>query len=231
MKTPLILLHGALGAADQMLPLKSLLGTGFSQILAPDLVGHGFSAADFQPFSIGRFAEALSAFLEKNGIGEADFFGYSMGGYVALELARARPKMVRRVATLGTKFDWTPESAAQTAATLDPEKWLAKAPTFVEILQKRHSPENWLAVVDRTKKMMAQLGAGQALTTEHLASIHCPVLVTVGSLDTTVSEAESKMAAERLRFGQFLPVLGAKHPFEQVDLAQLAVLLTDFFQN
>jgi hypothetical protein len=44
----------------------------------------------------------------------------------------------------------------------------------------------------------------------------------VGELDNMVSQEESQMAAKHLPNGQFVSLPNVKHPFEQVDLAQLA---------
>ncbi len=136
---------------------------------------------------------------------------------------------MRRVATLGTKFDWSPETAAQAAAGIDPEKWLAKAPFFIEMLKTRHGEDGWLRVVEKTKAMMHGLGAAPDLTAERLAEISTPVLVMLGELDNTVPEEVSRAAAEQLKAGRFLLLPGVKHAFEQVDTASLANVLSPFF--
>lgn len=231
METPLILLHGALGAADQMAPLKTNLAANFHQVFCLDFSGHGSAATDAAEFSISNFAHDVLHFMERHGIPHADFFGYSMGGYVALELARINPEKVRRIATLGTKFDWSPEVAAQTAATLNPEKWQSKAPAFVEMLQTRHGRETWLQVVEKTKNMMLRLGQGDSLTAGQIAAVTHPTLVMVGTLDNTVGLDESRQAAGWLPFGQFAELPDTKHPFEQVDLNLLTEQLIGFFQR
>lgn len=231
MEIPLLLLHGALGAADQMAPLKTQLTAHFRQVFTLDFSGHGSAAEDAAEFSMPHFAQDVLHFMAQQEIPSANFFGYSMGGYVALELARNHPEKVRCIATLGTKFDWRPESAAQTAAVLDPEKWLAKATAFVEMLQRRHGTENWLRVVEKTKNMMLRLGNGAALSAEQISAIAHPVLIMTGELDNTVSLAESRTAADWLPAGQFVELPATKHPFEQVDLALLTEQLAAFFQK
>lgn len=39
-------------------------------------------------------------------------FGYSLGGYIALMAALEKPDLFKKIITLATKLDWSPESAA-----------------------------------------------------------------------------------------------------------------------
>jgi pimeloyl-ACP methyl ester carboxylesterase len=117
----LVLLHGALGARAQLVPLLAPLvqrSGGYLHVHALELSGHGETpAAAGRPFRIEQLADDLAALLDGRGIGRALFFGYSMGGYVALRLAAERPERVAAVATLGTKFVWDPATARRGVST------------------------------------------------------------------------------------------------------------------
>lgn len=223
----LLLLHGALGAADQMAPLAPLLESGFHPRLL-DLPGHG-PAPLAGGFDSASFAGFLIDWLEREQLGPVDCFGYSMGGYVALEAARQRPDLIRDVATLGTKFDWSVESAARETRFLDPAAIRAKVPYFAELLETRHSALGWETVLRHTGDLMLALGAAPLLTPERLSQIGGRVRVMVGDRDGTVSVTESAAAAKAIPGGELEVLPRTPHPFERAPLQRLGWSLHDFF--
>ncbi len=228
MQSPILLLHGALGSAAQFDELRRYLPET-QQVLAPDFPGHGGLPTDIE-FSIPYFTESVIAMLDQNQIQQVLIFGYSMGGYVALYLAWKYPDRVERITTLGTKFDWTPDSAARETARLDPGKIAAKVPAFAEMLAERHAPADWQVVVRRTAELLHGLGNGQALSPEVFQTITCPVRIGLGEADNMVTPEESKAVAGWLPNGSFEVLPGMKHPFEQVDAKQLAAWLPESFK-
>src|SRR5882724_6957187 len=118
-RRPLLLLHGALGASSQFGDLANELA-GHFDLHMMNLPGHGGEPISDEPFSIAGFAEVLHAWLAGRGLEGIDVFGYSMGGYVALHLARHSPGAVGRVFTLATKFAWDASTSAKETAMLDP---------------------------------------------------------------------------------------------------------------
>lgn len=217
---PLLLLHGALGSAEQFEALMPLLPEDRS-IWALNLPGHGGLPLR-EPLSMPLFAQAVLDFLDREEWDEADIFGYSMGGYAALQFALLHPDRVRGVVTLGTKFDWTPESAAKEIAMLDPAKIEAKVPQFAAALAERHAPTDWKALLDATAGLLHGLGHGAALTQADFGKIEAPVVIMRGELDQMVTETESRQVAEWLPDGMFETLPATKHVFEQVDTAMLA---------
>lgn len=222
MSAPLLLLHGALGSAAHFRPLLPMLGTRV--VYTYNFMGHGGRAIK-APFSIEAFADELAAWLNAERLNEVDIFGYSMGGYVALKLAEMRPARVGTVVTLGTKFDWSPQTAAREVAMLDADKIASKVPKFAAALSERHAPTDWRDVVTQTADMLARLGEQPTLSAEKLASIHCPTFICRAENDDMVSEAESQAAVAALRNGQYLTLSESKHAFEQVSLPNLAALI------
>ncbi len=232
MKTkPLLLLHGALGAADQMSSLEfalSQLVFDSKPVLKSNFPGHGGLPIPDEPFSISMFSNFIFSFLNAEKIEKVNFFGYSMGGYVALDFAQKHPERVGKIATLGTKFDWTPDSAARETAMLDPEKIALKVPKFAEALAKRHG-ENWKTVVQKTAEMLMGLGNGAALKKEDFQKITCPILLIRGDADNMVSEKETAETASFLPNGRFINLAESKHPIEQVNLENLTDQLLAFY--
>lgn len=219
MKTPVLLLHGALGSAAMLEPLVAQLQAADMPVRTLNLPGHGGLPLP-ESFSMPAFMQAVEEYT-------ADWmpfkvFGYSMGGYVALLLAAMRPLRVEAVATLGTKFDWTPESAAKETARLNPTLMLEKIPAFVQLLSTRHGADKWETVVNHTAGLLTRLGESPDLRQATLEEIICPVFIGRGSLDTGVTRKESEAAANAISNGQYIELQDVKHPFEQVSETVLA---------
>ncbi|MCC6459290.1 MAG: alpha/beta fold hydrolase [Saprospiraceae bacterium] len=220
MNPPLLLLHGALGSAAQFDALRPHLPAG-QKVWAPNFPGHGGLPTDTE-FSIAAFADSTLAFLQAQQSGPVDIFGYSMGGYVGLYLAWKHPEWVRQLWTLGTKFDWTPETAARETSRLDPAKIAAKVPAFAQALAERHAPADWQDLLRRTAGLLTNLGAAPPLGPAAFAAIACPVRIGLGDADQMVSREESEHTAGLLRQGVFEVLPATPHPFEQVDARGLA---------
>lgn len=84
-------------------PLVATLG-GAMRTIAPDLRGFGDSPAQ-PPFSIAAYAADVAALLDARGTGPVVVFGVSMGGYVAFELWRQRPDLVRALVLAHTRAE------------------------------------------------------------------------------------------------------------------------------
>ncbi len=228
-KIPLLLLHGALGNAGQFDALRPLLPPD-CPVWAPDFPGHGEQSGDDEPFSMERFSIFMENYLQENNIPVVHIFGYSMGGYAALYFAWKHPERVGRIFTLGTKFDWNPDTAAKEAAMHDPEKIEAKVPAFARMLAERHTSGHWKAVLYRTADLLRKLGAGAGIPPGSFKRIVCPVTIGLGEWDNMVTTEESRAVAESLPDGRFDILSGCKHPFEQVDFVLLAERLKEFFR-
>jgi pimeloyl-ACP methyl ester carboxylesterase len=220
-----LLLHGGLGAGDQMAPLADLVAPSLTPAVL-DLPGHGAAALD-GPFDLATMTARVIAELDHAQQGPVGIFGYSMGGYVALETARRRPDLVRAIVTFATKFAWTPEAAARESRFLDAAKIRAKVPYFADELERRHTALGWEQVLAHTAAMMAALGAAPVLTTEALQGVACPVRMLVGDRDGTVSVEESLAASRAVQNGELEVLPGVAHPFEKAPLDCIARSLTE----
>ncbi len=226
MKNNLLLLHGALGSKQQLEALKTILSKDF-QVFDLNFNGHGGSTGG-QVFSIDLFtANALSC-IEANGIEQVNIFGYSMGGYVGLNLAKDHPALIGKIVTLGTKFDWTEETAQKEVRMLNPAKIEEKVPAFAHALKELHHPNDWKEVMNKTAEMMLDLGRSSALTKADLQKINQEVLIGIGSRDRMVGLEESTEAANVLTQGTLKIIEDFEHPIEKVDVEKLASIISDF---
>lgn len=225
----LLLLHGATSSSKQFDAVIPLLEKQF-KIHALDFSGHGGKPLPGEPFSIELFANDVLNWMKENNISSIDIFGYSMGGYVALYLAKHFPEKVNKVFTLATKFDWNPAGATKEAAMLNPEKIEEKVPAFARSLKAKHG-ENWKEVLRKTAEMMINLGNSPALPLNELALIKQSVLVAVGDKDTMVTLEETTSAAEQLPNGRLLLLPETPHPFEKVNSEKIASEIAGYFSE
>lgn len=98
--TTLLCLHGAAGTGQMFLEVSKRLGASRS-IYSPDLPGCGESDAPTAKLSIGGYADAIGDFLDSMRFRQVDLLGVGAGAAVAVELAIARPKVVRKLYLLG----------------------------------------------------------------------------------------------------------------------------------
>ncbi len=216
----MLLLHGAIGSSGQLIPLADKLSEKF-KVHTLDFSGHGGKEIPSEDFSIKLFANDVLEWMDKNSIHTTDIFGYSMGGYVALYLARYFPEKVDHIYTLATKFNWTPEGARQEAGMLDSEKIIEKLPAFAETLSKRHSPSDWKSILLKTAKMMVEMGERNVLTDEDFKNINHNVIVAIGESDKMVSISETTHVSQLLKNSTLKILPNTKHPIESVIVEDL----------
>jgi esterase len=94
---PVVLLHGFLGQAKNLTTLARRLGEGGRQVITPDLPGHGHAGPLPANADLDTLADGIEPHL---GGGPVDLVGHSLGGRVALVLARRHPERVRAVTLL-----------------------------------------------------------------------------------------------------------------------------------
>ncbi|MFN6038666.1 MAG: alpha/beta fold hydrolase, partial [Bacteroidota bacterium] len=128
---PLLLLHGLMGSKDQFESLEKKITEEF-QVMSINFSGHGLAEFYFPEFTVQAFAEQVISFLDSKGIEKTNIFGYSIGGYVAIYLARYFPDRVEKVITLATKFEWNPSEAEREIKLLDPNLLEDKFPEFAQ---------------------------------------------------------------------------------------------------
>lgn len=226
---PILLLHGALGSGTQLESLKSLLQVNGHAVYTLNFSGH--SGRSFEnSFGIETFADDVLYYLDANKLKTVDIFGYSMGGYVALWFASQHADRVGKIIALGTKFDWSPESALHEIKKMDPEKILEKVPAFARILEHRHAPVSWKDLMSRTAAMMKKLGDAPLLSEQILSSIEKPVLILLGDKDDMADHEYSKQVAYILPQGKFQQLHNTSHPIERVDLKILQPIVGAFFK-
>lgn len=92
----MLLLHGYLSSGDVFDDLTAKLKKEY-RVITLDLPGAGISEVVGEVHTMEWMADVVAGVLEQCGVERATVVGHSMGGYVALELLRAKPEMVEKL--------------------------------------------------------------------------------------------------------------------------------------
>ena len=179
---PLVLLHGGLSTLDtdwgRVLPALATR----RRVIGVEQQAHGHTADVDRPLRYEQLADDTAALLRELRIENADFVGYSMGGGIALEIARSRPALVRRVVFAGGPA-FSPEGLhpglLAGMAQMKPEH-LAGTPFEKAYAEVAPHPEDWPRLIERMKEL--DLG-WRGWRPEDVQSIGAPVLLIAGDSD------------------------------------------------
>jgi len=210
---PLVLLHGGLGAVEMFGEVLPLLAEG-RQVVAVDLQAHGRTADIDRPLGYEAMADDVAALLRHLEVGEADVFGFSMGGGVALQVAIRHPEVVRKLVVV---------SAAHTSDSMHPEL-LEMIPSITpEVFAGTPIEEDYLRTAPNPNDFPTLVAKLKQLDMEHFAwppegvrSIAAPTLLIVGDSDAV--RLEHVIALFRLLGG------GVMGDLAGLPKSQLAVL-------
>ena len=87
-KSPLVLLHSATASGRIWQDVVPLLSE-HHDVHAPTLLGHrGGPAIQHHPAGVSDMVDAAESFLDEHGLARPHLAGNSLGGWVAIELAR-----------------------------------------------------------------------------------------------------------------------------------------------
>jgi pimeloyl-ACP methyl ester carboxylesterase len=102
---PVLLLHGSgpgVTATANWHPIIPALSAS-RRVVAPDQLGFGRTATgERRTYGRAAWTDHALALLDTLGIGTVDIIGNSMGGAIALSIAAARPRAVRRLVLMGS---------------------------------------------------------------------------------------------------------------------------------
>jgi pimeloyl-ACP methyl ester carboxylesterase len=248
--TPLILLHGwAISAYLWRHNIAALAAAGY-RVHAPDLPGHGLSDAPLAKgsYTLGALADDIAALLDALELERPAMVAQSMGGRIALELARRH--RVKRLALFG------PVGFGEVSQAREIAPFLPKIPgalaamlvprEIVEIVQRRvygkigwfserdideyWAPTQFPAVVQATVQMLREFD-WEVLTPAALAEIVVPTLVVFGTLDGTVRPTHAEQLVRALPRGRFEWIEGGGHVVMEEGPDRVNALLLEFLRH
>ncbi len=225
----IILLHGAIGAADQLANLENELINFDFKVFKFSFSGHGKTPFE-NHFGITQFAKELELFITKNNLIKPIVFGYSMGGYVALYLASQQPLLMGNIITLGTKFNWTKDIVTKEIQLLNPQSILNKVPKYANTLQQRHGT-NWIKLLEKTSLLMIELSELNLLNENNLSQINNFVALGLADNDSMVTIEETNTVFNNLKNAKQFNLINTKHPIESVNVLELCTIILALTQN
>ena len=102
MSRPIVLIHGLYGSLNDP---KILDAFGKSRVFAPDLLGYGANTdADTDGLSLADQASHVAAFITERNLGPCHVVGHSVGGAVAVLLAREYPQLAETLVSIEGNF-------------------------------------------------------------------------------------------------------------------------------
>jgi len=179
--TPLVLMHGAFSGIGTSFGLLLPSLAKNRQIIAVELQGHARTADIDRPLTIDLLAEDVVALLQQIGVKKADFFGYSMGSAVAMQIAIQHPDLVRKLvlASISYKADGLHPGMLEGMESMKPEN-LYGSPFHDEYMRLAPKPENFPILMEKIIQLDRDL---RDWTPEEVQSIKAPVLLVIGDSD------------------------------------------------
>jgi len=187
------------------------------------------------PDNVEDMARDVLSFMDALGLGPVDLLGFSLGGYVAQEVALVRPRAVRRLVLAGTAPRGAPrihrwsddviELAAQDV--LDPNRFIrlfftgseesrAAAMRFLKRITARtvdRDEPTDLATRDAQLDAFARWGMPDPSKLARLQAITQPAFVAAGDNDTMMITENSRLLAEHLPNAQLRIYPDSAHGF------------------
>ena len=253
---PVVLIHGMLNSSSHWRAVAVSLA-GEHTVIAPDLIGHGDSAAPRGDYSLGAHAASIRDLLAAIGVDRASVVGHSLGGGVAMQFFYQFPQRVERLVLISSgglghevspllRSAALPGVSALLSATLRPRLVAGLAGAGSRLRER--GVENTgvqLQAIARALRPLESAGARSAFlhtlrsvidihgqrvsATDRLGLLeHVPTMIVWGERDRTIPIEHGRLAHEAIRGSVFATLPRAAHFPHLEDPDGLAALLAQF---
>jgi pimeloyl-ACP methyl ester carboxylesterase len=255
---PIVLIHGMLNSSSHWRSVALSLADEYT-VIAPDLIGHGDSAAPRGDYSLGAHAASIRDLLAAVGIDRATIVGHSLGGGVAMQFFYQFPQRVERLVLIssgGLGREVTPalRSAALPGVssllslTINPRVLGALAQSGGRLRERGVRAGVYLQAVARALRPLENADARQAFlhTLRAVIDIHgqrvsatdrlylleaLPTMIVWGERDNTIPLAHGAQAHAAIPHSRFRTLAPAAHFPHLEDPDGLAGLLREFMRE
>ena len=208
--------------------------------IAVDTPGYGKSDPPDQPIDMAGYAAAMAHLLDGLKITEVDLMGYATGSFIAAELARQRPKLVRRMVLAGAPILDPADSAdlqEKFGHEIEPQPDGSHLPPLWDQIYEGRGPTqtlDWLMYVfpdhiqAGPRKPWAPNAAFECDLKEILLQLEQPILVLnfSGQVYETTARCEPY-----LKNGRLLDMPEWGHGFLQTQASETAKIARDFLDS
>jgi len=242
---PIVLIMGFGSTMDMWSPLFLDNLSSKYKVIVFDNRGMGNTTAPPGNFSIAQFADDTAGLMAALGIEKAHILGWSMGSFVAQELAVRYPERVNKIilyaGDCGGKEAVMPspqvlkdladtsgspeERGMRLFSLLFPKDWLSKQPAFYKwfpLPKETSSPEN----IER----QAQAIAAWPGAYDRLGLIKSPALIVTGKEDVITPPENAFILAQRINVSWLVQFGGAGHGLMYQYPDSLAKIVADFIE-
>jgi pimeloyl-ACP methyl ester carboxylesterase len=245
---PLVMLQHFRGNLDNWDPALTDALAAEREVILVDYAGVGSSTGE-PSHTIARTARQVIAFADALALVEIDLLGFSIGGFVAQEIALVRPTLVRRLvlAATGPKgapgmHGWRDDIAAAARGESKPENLLyimfAHTETsqakgmeflrrFMERQEGRDAPTSD-AARDAQYDAIVEWGIPDHGALQRLTGINSPTLIIQGDGDLMIPTKLSHLMAGLIPDAQIRIYPDAAHGFLFQHPAEVAVEVNEF---
>lgn len=204
----IIFIHGAFGTEKDLKPLAGLC-TGH-EVMLLNLPFHGTEAGP--RFDYQSLKDGLQRKLR--GYDNYSIFGYSMGGYLALDLASEGLITPHTIITYGTRFFWNQNLVQKVAGIMDPQQLMRNLPDYVTALKAMHGP-HWETVISDMLKVMDEISR-HPLSESQFKRLNMPVKLNVGDKDSLATPDETESVSRIIAHSSYQILPEAEHDISRL---------------
>src|SRR3954447_8563721 len=255
---PVVLIHGMVNSSLHWEKVALRLADRYT-VIAPDLIGHGDSAAVRGDYSIGAHAASIRDLLAVIGIERATIVGHSLGGGVAMQFFYQFPQRTERLVLVSSGGLGHEVSPLLRSAALPGMSALIGVVAHRRILDalwelgkrlraRGHGKGVYLQAIARALRPLERAGARKAFlqTLRAVIDVHgqrvsardrlyllrsFPTLIVWGERDHTIPAAHGVAAHEAIPGSRFVSLPRAAHFPHLEDPAGLATALDEFIST
>ena len=251
---PVLLICGTGQPADLWFAQVTDLAAAGHTVITFDNRGCGRSEAPPAPYSVAGMAADTAALIEHLGLGPCDVIGYSLGGYIAQELAVTRADLVRRLVLLAGAGPAPAYAVARCRAAVDLARALDPLPPsfdVADLLLSLHPMPQLQNDDDAVKVTISLIEAAEPWANpgrlgqyqadlawlednshvDRLARITSPCLAMAFEHDCWFPPRAVREAAERIPNCQYTELTGLGHGAPLLAAGQVNPILTAFLDR
>ncbi len=255
---PVVLIHGMLNSSSHWRSVAMDLAHDHT-VIAPDLIGHGDSAAPRGDYSLGAHAASIRDLLAAIGIDRASVVGHSLGGGVAMQFFYQFPQRVERLVLISSgglgrevspmlRTAALPGVSALLSLTIQPRVLGALAGAGHRLRERALAGGVYLQAIARALRPLENADARQAFLTtlRSVIDVHgqrvsatdrlyllesMPTMIVWGARDNTIPLAHGRRAHEAIPHSHFRTLPDAAHFPHLEDPDGLARVLREFIRD